>query len=106
MPCEASVLTTSAGFTAFAASSLSFCTIAGGVPGGARMPYQPVITKVGKPSSCMVGTSGSAAERLVPVTASGVTLPSLAWTDITGMASNIASMWPPSRSLSAGPAPR
>ena len=51
----------------------------------------------------MVGTSGSADERLVPVTASGVTLPSLAWTDITGMASNIASMWPPSRSLSAGP---
>ena len=54
----------------------------------------------------MVGTSGSAAERLVPVTASGVTLPSLAWIDITGMASNIASIWPPSRSLSAGPAPR
>ena len=70
------------------------------------MPYQPLITKVRKPDSCMVGTSGSSDERLAPVTASGVTLPSFACTAITGMASNIASMWPPSRSLSAGAAPR
>ena len=70
------------------------------------MPYQPVTTNSLKPISCMVGTSGSDGERLVPVTASGVTLPSLAWTDITGMASIIASICPPSRSLSAGPAPR
>ena len=58
------------------------------------------------PVSRMVGTSGSANERFEPVTASGVTLPSLACTAITGMASNIASIWPPRRSLSAGAAPR
>ena len=54
----------------------------------------------------MVPTSGSVGERLAPVTASGVTLPSLACTDIIGMASNITSIWPPSRSLSAGAEPR
>ena len=42
MPCVASVLTMSGGATAFATSSRSFWTMAGGVPVGARMPYQPV----------------------------------------------------------------
>ncbi len=50
----------------------------------------------------MVGTSGRAGERLALVTASGVTLPAFACSTITGMASNMPSMWPPSRSLSAG----
>ncbi len=40
----------------------------------------------------MVGTLGSAAERLALVTAIGVTLPSLACGAITGMASNMPSM--------------
>ena len=104
MPCDASFSTTSFGDTALATSSRSFCTMAGGVPGGASRPYQPVISYF-RPASWTVATSGSIGERLAPVTAIGVTLPSLACADIIGMASNITSMWPPSRSLSAGAEP-
>jgi len=47
-----------------------------------------------------------AGERVLPVTARAVTLPSLACMTMTGIASNIPSICPPRRSLSAGPAPR
>src|SRR6516165_8377829 len=50
----------------------------------------------------MVGTSGSAKERCALVTAKPTTLPAFTCATCTGMASNMASMWLPSRSLSAG----
>ncbi len=53
-----------------------------------------------------VGTSGSTAERDLPVVASALTLPALMCSVIVGMASNIISIWPPSTSVRAPALPR
>jgi hypothetical protein len=45
-----------------------------GVPAGARMPYQVVTSKSGRPASAAVGTSGSAGERCGATTASARSL--------------------------------
>src|SRR5262249_44170233 len=52
----------------FAAAAISRCRRAmtgSGVPLGAKKPFQPRRSRLGKPSSRVLATSGSAAERLV-----------------------------------------
>src|SRR5262249_2539981 len=50
---------TSGSFKAALIAALSLATIADGVPAGATMPNQPVVSKPGTPASSNVGTSGS-----------------------------------------------
>src|SRR5262245_38310276 len=57
-------------------SLLSSVTISGGVPLGAPIPCQVLASKPGTDSP-IVGTSGSASERLAVVTASARILPAL-----------------------------
>ena len=40
-----------------------------GVPPGAHRPYQNVMCSPGAPASSVVGTSGAANQRVVPITA-------------------------------------
>ena len=50
-----------------------------GVPAGANRPNQRLVSKWGMPASAMVGRSGSAPERLLAATASGLSLPAAIW---------------------------
>ena len=75
---------------ALATSSRNFCTMAVGVPGGAQDAVPAGNLIFAQPVSRMVGTSGSAGERLAPVTPIGVTLPVLTCPDMSGMKSNMA----------------
>ena len=54
----------------------------------------------------MVGSSGKACERWLLVTASALSLPALICGSADGRLSNIRSVVPPIRSISAGPEPR
>ena len=54
----------------------------------------------------MVGTSGSTLERTALVTAKALSRPLLMCGKAEGRLSNITSMLPPMRSMSAGPEPR
>ena len=48
-----------------------FCTTSGGVPPGAKTPYQGVYSKPSTPASASVGRFGSAGERFLPEVAIG-----------------------------------
>ena len=54
----------------------------------------------------MVGTSGSSADRLLPVTPSGRNLPLLICGNMPAMPGNATITWPPSRSEVTGPLPK
>ena len=56
-------------------SASSFFTIGAGVPFGATSPMKPSTSTPSMPTSASVGTSGSAGRRVVPVVASGRSLP-------------------------------
>ncbi|MNN47703.1 hypothetical protein D3C81_1621370 [compost metagenome] len=58
-------------------SWFSRLTISLGVPAGASRPAHELNTMPSKPASCMVGTCGSAGDRLEANTASGRSLPAL-----------------------------
>src|SRR4029077_18600215 len=68
-PRSANRLTTIGSSMATDSAWLSFATIGAGVPFGAERPYQTVSLKSGNPASVVVGTFGSIAERVSPVTA-------------------------------------
>ena len=53
----------------------------------------------------MVGTSGISVERVRLVTASMRRLPLLAFSWLAGIGANAIGMWPPKRSVIAGPVP-
>ena len=60
-------------------SAAIFSTRSGGVPAGASKPIHEIALKPGSALSARVGTSGRAATRLSPVTASARSLPALMW---------------------------
>ncbi|MCY1225533.1 hypothetical protein D9M72_377310 [compost metagenome] len=64
-----------------------------------------VASKAGKPDSIAVGTSGSAGRRVLPVTASALSLPPRMWASVVGGFSNISWICPASRSFSAAVLP-
>src|SRR4029453_15057341 len=63
--------------TAFAMSPRQRSMMSLGVPAGATMPVRVSLSRSGMPASALVGTSGSAGERLALSTASPRNLPSL-----------------------------
>ena len=65
----------------------------------------PLASKPGTKSPT-VGTSGSASERVAVVTANARSLPALMCSIDAGMSMNMTCTCPPSRSVSAGAAPR
>ena len=68
-------LMTSGDLEALTSSSLSFFTISGGVPAGAATYHHGAASKPAKPCSAMVGTSGSANQRLAELTPSALSVP-------------------------------
>src|SRR5262249_41703697 len=68
-PAAASRLLTSGSFSAFCRAADSVSITGFGVPLGAHMPNQTVISKPGKPDSAAVGKSGSTARRFLVVAA-------------------------------------
>ena len=80
-------------------------TISGGVEAGASKPNQGATAKPARPDSAIVGTFGSAAERLLLVTASPRTRPDWMWLTSEGMLLKTESTLPPIRSVIAGAAP-
>ncbi len=76
------------------------------MPAGAINPYQLSETTRGKPLSTMVGVSGSDGERCLPTTASAVSLPARMCSSTAGRSGSMICTCPPSRSATAGAAPR
>src|SRR5262245_60063274 len=86
-------------------SLLSLSTISVGVVLGAPRPNQTLASYPGR-NSPTVGTSGSTGERVAGVTANGRSLPVRMCSVNDSMPSNMTCARPPSRSVSAGAAPR
>jgi hypothetical protein len=80
-------------------------TMSSGVPAGASKPLMVSASWSGMPASAMVGTSGSAAERLAAVTARPRKLPSLMLAIAGGSAVNAIGVWPASVEFTASEAP-
>ena len=87
-------------------SRFSRATTSAGVPAGANMPNQLPNSMPGTPTSLSVGTLGSVAERLVPLTASGLTLPLRMWVCAETMLSIRKAICPATRSVITRPVPR
>src|SRR5215468_430069 len=86
-------------------SLLSLSTISAGVLFGAPTPVQKLDSYPGT-NSATVGMSGNTGERVAVVTASARSLPPLTYSIDEDMVANMTCTGPPSRSTSAGPAPR
>ena len=82
----------------------SISTISAGVPFGTPMPVTALASKPGTVSA-MVGTSGSAADRSVVVTASARSLPLRTGPIDADIGSNIICASPAIIAFSAGPPP-
>lgn len=84
----------------------SVLTISGGTPLGAMKPCHAPTSASRKPCSASVSTSGASGERLASATARLRSLPA-AMCGATGPSVvHIIGMWPPTRSVIAGPLPR
>src|SRR5262249_14282750 len=66
-----------------------------GVPAGANTPHHASAENPGSPCSASAGTSGSARERVSPVTAIARSLPPVTWGVITATEPIARSIWPP-----------
>ena len=77
-----------------------------GVFAGTNIAYQESTLKSGTPASCIVGTFGNAALRLVVETASAFSLPLLTNCAAAGIETQSSGTWPPITSVTAGPPPR
>src|SRR5262249_60656277 len=86
-------------------SLLSLSTISAGVAFGTPTPYQELASKPGK-NSATVGTSASASERAVVVTANPRSFPVLTYSIVEGAAANMDSTCPPISSARTRPPPR
>src|SRR6516164_4378749 len=86
-------------------SLLSLSTISAGVLFDAPTPVQKLDSYPGT-NSATVGMSGNTGERVAVVTASARSLPPLTYSIDEDMVANMTCTCPPSRSTSAGPAPR
>ena len=80
--------------------------IAFGVAAGATTPMINSASRLLKPLSVMVGTSGTIGERFALVTASARSLPALTCWTAVAMLSNATSKVPPSSSGIIWPLPR
>ena len=90
------------------ATAISLCSrssTAGGVPRGANSPVKLIRPENFTPASWKVGTSGSAAARRGPLTASSRTLPPRTWPRMPGVEATWKSMVPESIAIVASPAP-
>ena len=74
-PASRIFLITAGSLPPLTSSSDSFCTISFGVPAGAATYHQGAASKPSKPCSAMVGTSGSANQRLLELTPSALSAP-------------------------------
>ena len=95
----------SGALTAFASSAFRRLMISRGVPVGASMPYQTLISKFGKPDSFDVGTFGRSLKRSGISTASARTRPALICCTAAGAATTSMSVSPPTSAPSATPDP-
>ena len=84
---------------------LSLVTSARGVLIGTLTPFQPTISISGKPTSVIVGTSGTAGERLGLVIASARSLPLCTCGTAPCAMTNIICTWPASTSVTAEATP-
>ena len=86
-------------------SVLSLVTIGAGVPAGARTPHQLIDLYPGTPASAMVGTSGRIELRTDPPVPSALSFPDLMWGRAWMRELMKPWLWPPMRSIMAGPPP-
>ncbi|KAG1376393.1 hypothetical protein G6F59_018266 [Rhizopus arrhizus] len=86
-------------------SLFSRCTTSAGVPAGATMPYQADAYILGTPASSNVGISGAAEARWSLGTAKARIVPAFTCGSSAGMLSIMKSIWPATRSVTAGPVP-
>ncbi len=77
----------------------------GGVPAGTKSPLGVTASKFATPCSCNVGTLGRSAMRERVPTASARSLPAWICASELEVWSIIESIWPPMRSMRAGPDP-
>src|ERR1700687_3011591 len=75
------------------------------VPAGASTPNHDGTSNPGKPDSAIVGTCGTAGDRVLFATASTRSLPAFADGMTAASPPNETATWPPSRSLIAAPLP-
>src|SRR5687768_6630923 len=104
-PAVASRSTTSGSARMRTTSALSLPTISGGVFAVVNKPCQSSTEKPGIPASEIVGTAGSAGDRLGAVTASARSFPAFTNGIDDGMLAKLPEIWPPTRSAIAGPPP-
>jgi len=77
-----------------------------GVPAGARTPYHMSTFMFPSLRTLSGGTSGSNGLGLSELIASALSLPALTCCRATWIGRNMTSIWPPSRSVTAGAVPR
>ena len=100
MPMEANFWRRPSSFSTSAVSRWSRATMAGSVLAGAKMPNHTVTsTPLSLGCSAMLGTSGSAAERVPSVTPKAFTRPALTCWLVNGIGSMARSTWLPMRSV-------
>ena len=105
-PSSARRLRTSSVASAALSALLSLSMIGRGVPAGATSAVAQHGLEAGTPCSAMVGTSGTSVERSALVTAEHAQLAGLgSCSCVAGIGANAIGMWPPIRSVSAGPVP-
>ncbi len=76
-----------------------------GVPAGASRVDRCVASKPGRPLSAIVGISGSRLDRVRLLMPSARSPPAATFACTAGIGANIIAIWPPRRSVSAGPVP-
>src|SRR5688572_20706035 len=89
----------------FASAWLQRETTSAGNPAGPSTPYQAVESKPFQPTSSIVGTSANAAERVGDVTAIRRMRPLFTAPTAGPSEENSIGIWPPIRSVIAGPPP-
>ncbi|MCY1219778.1 hypothetical protein D9M72_317680 [compost metagenome] len=105
MPCDSKDFATSGDFSTAAISVFSRATTLAGVPLGASTPYHMSTLSAVTPASARVGTSGNCGRRWPLPVASALSLPAWMCCSATCTGRNIASMRPPSRSVTAPAVP-
>ena len=106
MPWVSNDLATAGDASTSRSSVFSRSTMARGVPAGANTPYHMSTFRSPSFSVPSDGTSGSSGWGVSELMASAFSLPAFTCCKATWMGKNIASICPPSRSVTAGAVPR
>ena len=104
-PCVISASATFLVCTILRSAAPTRVTISAGVPVGAIIPNQVLVSKPGMPDSAMVGSEGAAALRFALLMASACSLPELTYGSTDNVFANIICTWPAMRSVTAGGVP-